>query len=436
MSKEHINLISLGCSKNLVDTELLMGQLQANHYTVSCNDENLKASTLIVNTCGFIGDAKEESIDTILRCIEAKKRGWTKQVFVMGCMTEKYKDQMQEELPEIDAFFGKFQGKQILERLSKNYKQDILEHRILTTPKHYAYLKISEGCNRQCAFCAIPSMTGKHTSKPIDALTREATLLAQQGVKELLIIAQDLSSYGLDLYGKQKLAELLEELVQIEGIQWIKLHYAYPTAFPYSILPVMAKHDKICKYIDIALQHSSDNILRSMKRGISRQQTETLLKRIRKEVPNIFIRTTLMVGFPGETKNDFESLLEFVKEMRFERLGAFAYSHEDGTYAFDKLEDTIPSQEKMKRLNTLMMLQQEIAEETAHTFLDKTIQVIIDKEEKEYFVGRTQYDSPEVDPEVYIKKSPSIKIGELYNIQITSTEAFELWGELTPLKEI
>lgn len=430
IKKERINLISLGCSKNLVDSELLMGQLLANDYEVVCDDENLKADTLIVNTCGFIGDAKEESINTILQCIEAKNRGMAKQVFVMGCMTEKYKDEMVKELPEVDAFFGKFQGKDIVARLGKNYKQDIVGVRMLTTPKHYAYLKISEGCDRKCSFCAIPSMTGRHTSKPIENIIKEAEFLAQQGVKELLVVAQDLSSYGLDIYGKQSLALLLEELVKVGGIQWIKLHYAYPTAFPYDILPVMAKYDKICKYLDIALQHSSDEMLKKMRRGITREKTEQLIARIRKEVPGIAIRTTLMVGHPGETDVDFDNLFDFVKKMRFERMGAFAYSNEEGTYAYSKYKDNIPSKIKMKRLDQLMELQEEIAEEIAASNVGKELKVIIDREDKEYFVGRTQFDSPEVDPEVFITKEKSISVGNFYNVKITATNAFELFGEL------
>lgn len=430
IKKERINLISLGCSKNLVDSELLMGQLVANDYEVVCDDENLSADTLIVNTCGFIGDAKEESVNTILQCIEAKKRGMTKQVFVMGCMTEKYKDEMLKELPEVDAFFGKFQGRDIVARLGKNYKQDIVGIRMLTTPSHYAYLKISEGCNRKCSFCAIPSMTGKHTSKPIEEIVQEAELLAQKGVKELLVIAQDLSSYGLDIYGKQSLADLLEELVKIDGIEWIKLHYAYPTAFPYDILPVMAKHDKICKYLDIALQHASDTTLKKMRRGITREKTEALINRIREEVPGIAIRTTLMVGHPGETEADFEELVDFVRTMRFERMGAFAYSNEDGTYAYEKYKDDVPSQIKMSRLDELMELQEEIATEIADEKVGQILQVIIDREDKEYFVGRTQYDSPEVDPEVYIEKQSDLKIGNFYAVEITAANPFELFGQI------
>ncbi len=362
------------------------------------------------------------------QCIEAKKRGMTKQVFVMGCMTEKYKDEMLKELPEVDAFFGKFQGKDIVARLGKNYKQDVVGIRMLTTPKHYAYLKISEGCNRKCSFCAIPSMTGKHTSKPIPEIVQETQLLAQKGVKELLVIAQDLSSYGLDIYGKQSLAELLEELVKIDGIEWIKLHYAYPTAFPYDILPVMAKHDKICKYLDIALQHASNATLKKMRRGITRAKTEQLINRIRKEVPEIAIRTTLMVGHPGETEADFQELVDFVRTMRFERMGAFAYSNEEGTYAYEKYEDDIPSQIKMSRLDELMELQEGIAEEIASEKVGQILQVIIDREDKDYFVGRTQHDSPEVDPEVYIEKQSGIELGNFYAVEITSATAFELFG--------
>lgn len=429
--KERINLISLGCAKNLVDSELLMGQLVANDYEVVCDDSNLHADTLIVNTCGFIGDAKEESVNAILQCIEAKKRGMAKQVFVMGCMTEKYKNEMLAELPEVDAFFGKFQGKDIVTRLGKNYKQDIVGVRMLTTPPHYAYLKISEGCNRKCSFCAIPTMTGKHRSKPIEEVVKEAELLAAQGVKELLVIAQDLSSYGLDIYGEQRLANLLEELVKIEGIVWIKLHYAYPTQFPYAILTVMAKHEKVCRYLDIALQHSSDAMLKKMRRGITREKTEALLARIRSEVPGIAIRTTLMVGHPGETEKDFEDLLNFVDKMRLERMGAFTYSNEEGTYAYEQYNDSIPSKIKIERLNALMELQQEIAEEYATSFVGKAIKVLIDREEKEYFAGRTEFDSPEVDPEVFIVKEKSINVGDFYTVKITSANAFELFGVLT-----
>lgn len=429
--KERINLISLGCSKNLVDSELLMGQLLANNYEVVCDDTDLHADTLIVNTCGFIGDAKEESVNTILQCIEAKNRGLTKQVFVMGCMTEKYKDEMLEELPEVDAFFGKFQGKAIVERLGKNYKQDIVGVRMLTTPTHYAYLKISEGCNRKCSFCAIPSMTGKHTSKPIELLVKETELLAAKGVKELLVIAQDLSSYGLDIYGKQSLADLLEALVKIQGIEWIKLHYAYPTAFPYDILPIMAKHEKICKYLDIALQHASSTMLGKMRRGITREQTEALISRIRKEVPGIAIRTTLMVGHPGETEEDFKELQDFVAQMRFERMGAFAYSNEEGTYAYKKYQDNIPSHVKMRRLDSLLDLQEEIAEAQTASLVGKSLKVLIDKEEEDYFVGRTEFDSPEVDPEVFVSKAAGIKIGHFYKVKITSSNAFELFGDVS-----
>ncbi len=426
--KERINLISLGCSKNLVDSELLMGQLLANDYDVVCDDENLCADTLIVNTCGFIGDAKEESINTILQCIEAKNRGMAKNVFVMGCMTEKYKDEMVEALPEVDAFFGKFQGKEIVARLGKNYKQDIVGVRMLTTPPHYAYLKISEGCDRKCSFCAIPSITGKHTSKPIEILVQEAKYLAQQNVKELLVIAQDLSSYGLDLYGKQRLADLLKELVKIEGIEWIKLHYAYPTAFPYEILPLMAKYDKICNYLDIALQHSSDFMLKQMRRGITKEKTKTLIEQIRKEVPGIAIRTTLLVGHPGETEQDFKELLNFVKEMRFERMGAFSYSYEEGTYAYEQYKDSVPPKIKMQRLDELMNVQGEIAEEVASSFVGQTLKVLIDNEEEDYFVGRTEYDSPEVDPVVYIEKTEHICVGNFYQVEIISANTFELFG--------
>ncbi len=427
--KETVNIISLGCSKNLVDTELLMGHLQV-HFEVVCDAPEYNQDILIVNTCGFIADAKEESINTILDCIDSRVNGNTKKLFVMGCMTERYKGEMEKELPEVDAFFGKFQFKDILAALGKTYQQDFLQKRVLTTPNHYAYLKISEGCDRKCSFCAIPAMTGSHTSISIDELVAQTEFLANQGVKELLVIAQDLSSYGLDLYKEQKLAELIERLTAVEGIEWIKLHYAYPYAFPTNILGVMRQNPKVCNYLDIALQHSSDKMLKKMRRLVTRQSTVELISKIRKEVPDIELRTTLMVGHPGETEEDFEDLKQFVQEMKFERLGCFAYSHEDNTYAEKKYKDDVPFKVKMQRLNEIMELQQNISAELTAKKIGKTIPVLIDRVEGEYFVGRSSSDSPEVDPEVFVTSQTPLEVGNFYQVAITDANEFDLFGKL------
>lgn len=428
MRKNKIDIISLGCSKNLVDSEHLIRQFQANGYTVEHNPARVNGEIVVVNTCGFIRDAQEESINTILSLGEAKKQGKIKKLFVMGCLAERFMHDLMEEIPEVDKFYGKFNWKEMLADLGKSYHDDIASERYLTTPKHYAYLKISEGCNRFCAFCAIPLITGRHKSVPIDDLLAEVRSLVAKGVKEFNVIAQDLSSYGLDLYGKMMLPELVDRMAQIEGVEWIRLHYAYPTQFPYEVLPVMARHSNVCKYLDIALQHISDKVLANMRRHIGKAETLELIERIRREVPGIHLRTTLMVGFPGEGEEEFNELKQFVREARFERMGAFAYSEEAGTYAARHYDDSIPQEVKDDRLQQIMDLQEGISQEIQDGKVGQTMRVIVDREDEDYYVGRTQYDSPEVDPEVLIGKDKPLKVGEFYNVTITEAMPFELMG--------
>ncbi|MBN9303057.1 MULTISPECIES: 30S ribosomal protein S12 methylthiotransferase RimO [Dysgonomonas] len=430
MKKNRIDVITLGCSKNLVDSELLMKQLLANGYTVKHDPDKPEGEIAVINTCGFIGDAKEESINMILEFAEAKKARKLSKLFVMGCLTERYMDELKAEIPEVDNFYGKFNWKMLISDLGKSFKQDIALERSITTPKHYAYLKISEGCNRTCSYCSIPIMTGKHQSRPIEEIEEEVRNLVVTGVKEFQVIAQDLSFYGYDNYKQAKLPELIERIAKIEGVEWIRLHYAYPANFPYDLLRVMRENDNVCKYLDIALQHVSDNMLTKMRRNISKQATYDLMKRIREEVPGIHLRTTLMVGHPGETKKDFEELLQFVNDMRFERMGAFPYSHEDGTYAYDNYKDSISDATKQERMDLLMSAQEKIAFETNEEKIGKTLKVVVDKEESDYYVGRTEYDSPEVDPEVLIKKNKMLNIGEFYNVKITDAQSFDLYGEV------
>ncbi len=430
MKKNRIDVITLGCSKNLVDSELLMKQLLANGYTVKHDPDKPEGEIAVINTCGFIGDAKEESINMILEFAEAKKARKLSKLFVMGCLTERYMDELKAEIPEVDNFYGKFNWKMLISDLGKSFKQDIALERSITTPKHYAYLKISEGCNRTCSYCSIPIMTGKHQSRPIEEIEEEVRNLVATGVKEFQVIAQDLSFYGYDNYKQAKLPELIERIAKIEGVEWIRLHYAYPANFPYDLLRVMRENDNVCKYLDIALQHVSDNMLTKMRRNISKQATYDLMKRIREEVPGIHLRTTLMVGHPGETKKDFEELLQFVNDMRFERMGAFPYSHEDGTYAYDNYKDSISDATKQERMDLLMSAQEKIAFETNEEKIGKTLKVVVDKEESDYYVGRTEYDSPEVDPEVLIKKNKMLNIGEFYNVKITDTQPFDMYGEV------
>ena len=426
MRKNKVQVISLGCSKNLVDSEHLLRQLQAAGYSIEHNPKRVDGEVVVVNTCGFIADAQEESINTILQLGEAKRKGRIGRLYVMGCLAERFMADLLAELPEVDKFYGKFSWPNLLSDLGKAYSSDLSGERVLTTPRHYAYLKISEGCNRFCAFCAIPLITGRHKSVPIERLLDEVRLLVAQGVKEFNVIAQDLSSYGLDIYGKMMLPELIDQMAQIPGVEWIRLHYAYPTQFPYDILPVMARHDNVCKYLDIALQHIADPVLDNMRRHITRQETLDLLERLRHEVPGIHIRTTLMVGFPGEGEQEFEELLQFVRETRFERMGAFAYSEETGTYAAQHLEDTIPDEVKHDRLDKLMALQEEISQEIQEQKVGQTLRVIIDREDEDYYIGRTQWDSPEVDPEVLITKEQPLTIGNFYDVAITQALPFEL----------
>lgn len=430
MHSNEIDIVTLGCSKNLVDAERLMRQLTAVGYRCVHDSDNPKGEIAVINTCGFIGDAKEESINTILQFAQRKKKHQLKQLYVMGCLSERYMQTLQIEIPEVDKYYGKFDFMQLVSDLGKVYQSDILSERVLTTPKHYAYLKISEGCNRMCSYCAIPLITGKHISRPIEDILTEAQWLVEQGVKEFQVIAQDLSYYGVDIYGECRLAELLQRLSDIKGVEWIRLHYAYPAGFPFEILPVMRERDNICKYIDIALQHISDNMLKRMRRHITKADTYALINRIREEVPGIHIRTTLLLGHPGEEETDVEELIQFVREMRFERLGAFAYSDEEGTFANRHYIDDIPQQTKLERVDTIMSIQEEIAASINEQKIGSILRVVIDREEPDYYIGRTEYDSPEVDGEVLISKDTTLAVGEFYPIHITEAETFDLYGEL------
>ena len=426
MRKNKIDIVSLGCSKNLVDSEHLMRQLQAAGYHVAHNPGRIDGETVVVNTCGFIADAQQESIDTILQLGEAKRQGKIRNLIVMGCLSERFRADLMEALPEVDRMYGKFDWKNMLADLGKTYRDDLASERYLTTPPHYCYLKISEGCNRFCAFCAIPLITGRHKSVPMDDLLAEVRHLTALGVKEFNVIAQDLSSYGTDLENRMLLPELIDNMAQIEGVEWIRLHYAYPTQFPYDILPVMAKRDNVCSYLDIALQHISDKVLTNMRRHISRQETLNLLARLRRDVPGIHIRTTLMVGFPGEGEQEFEELMDFTREARFERMGAFAYSEEAGTWAAQHLDDDILYEVKQERLQRLMALQEEISQDIQQQKVGQTLRVIVDREDEDYYIGRTQWDSPEVDPEVLITKEKPLAIGEFAQVRITEALPFDL----------
>ena len=426
MRKNKIDIISLGCSKNLVDSEQLMRQFEAAGYRVAHNASRIDGETVVVNTCGFIADAQKESIDTILRLGEAKRQGKIRNLIVMGCLSERFRADLLKALPEVDRMYGKFDWKTMLADLGHAYRFDLERERHLTTPPHYCYLKISEGCNRFCAFCAIPLITGRHTSVPMPQLLDEVRRLTKGGVKEFNVIAQDLSSYGMDLENRMMLPELIDRMADIEGVEWIRLHYAYPTQFPYDILPVMASRDNVCSYLDIALQHISDKVLTNMRRHISRQETLDLLARLRREVPGIHIRTTLMVGFPGEGEQEFEELMNFTRQARFERMGAFAYSEESGTWAAKNLDDTIPREVKQERLQRLMELQEGISLEIQEQKVGQTLRVLVDREEEEYYIGRTQWDSPEVDPEVLISKEQPLTIGEFTQVRVTEALPFEL----------
>ncbi len=426
LKKNKINVVTLGCSKNVYDSEILMGQLKANDKEVVHEEEG---NVVVINTCGFIDNAKEESVNTILDYVQKKEAGEVDKVFVTGCLSERYKPDLQKEIPDVDAYFGTSELPNLLKALGADYKHELIGERLTTTPKNYAYLKIAEGCDRPCSFCAIPLMRGKHKSKPIEDLIIEAGKLAAKGVKELILIAQDLTYYGLDIYKKRNLAELLQELVKIEGIEWIRLHYAFPTGFPMDVLDVMNKEPKVCNYLDIPLQHISDSILKSMRRGTNQEKTTKLIADFRQYVPNMAIRTTLIVGYPGETEEDFQTLKNWVKAMRFERLGCFTYSHEENTHAYN-LEDNVPEEVKQERANEIMEIQSQISWELNQEKIGNTFPCIIDRKEGNYFVGRTEFDSPDVDNEVLIDASKFyLKQGEFATIKIIEAADFDLYGE-------
>lgn len=430
LKKDKISVITLGCSKNLVDSEVMMRQLQHGGYDVNHDKWNKGRNIVIVNTCGFIDRAKEESVNTILEYAEAKNQGKIEKLYVTGCLSQRYKDNLEDEIPEVDAFFGTRDLPRLLKTLKVDYKHELVGERFLTTPIHFAYMKISEGCNRTCSFCAIPLMRGKHISRPIEELVEEAKKLAAQGVKELMLIAQELTFYGLDIYKKRRLPELLSELSKVEGIEWIRLHYAYPAQFPMEIIDAILENPKVCNYLDMPLQHAADNILTSMRRNITNAQTRELIQNIRQRIPEIGIRTTMLVGYPGETEEDFEQLKTFVEDMRFERLGVFTYSHEESTRAHG-LEDNVPQEVKEERAAELMSIQEGISEQLNQKKVGKTYKVLFDRKEGGYFIGRTEYDSPEVDNEVLVDaKKFYVRVGDFANVKITSAEEFDLYGEV------
>lgn len=432
MSHNTIDIITLGCSKNLVDSEHLMRQLEASGYRVTHDAEHPKGEIAVVNTCGFIGDAKEESINMILELAQAKEEGHLKKLYVMGCLSERYLRELAIEIPQVDKFYGKFNWKELLQDLGKQYDEHLRLERTLTTPRHYAYLKISEGCDRTCSYCAIPIITGKHKSRPMEEILDEVRYLVGQGVKEFQVIAQELTYYGVDLYKRQALPELVERISDIAGVEWIRLHYAYPAHFPTDLFRVMRERPNVCKYMDIALQHISDNVLARMHRNVTKEETYQLIEQFRREVPGIHLRTTLMVGYPGETEEDFEELKDFVRTIRFDRMGAFAYSEEEGTYSAQHYADDVPFETKQKRLDELMDIQQGISAELSAAKIGRQMKVIIDRAEGDYYVGRSEFDSPEVDPEILIKcqDSPSLQIGEFYQVRIIDAEDFDLYGEI------
>lgn len=430
MKKNKVDIITLGCSKNLVDSEHLMRQFVANGYRVEHDPSQINGEIVVVNTCGFIGDAQEESVNMILELGEAKKKGKIGRLFVMGCLSERFFKELENELPEVDRFYGKFNWKELISDLGKSYYREFASERVLTTPSHYAYLKIAEGCNRTCSYCAIPISTGSYQSVPMEDIENQVRRLVEQGVKEFQVIAQDLTYYGLDLYKRYALPELVERISDISGVEWIRLHYGYPSRFPYDLLRVMRERKNVCKYLDIALQHISDPVLSKMRRNITKQETYDLIRRIREEVPDIHLRTTLMVGHPGETEHDFEELVEFVRTVRFERMGAFAYSHEEGTYSFLHYTDDVDADIKQERLDTLMQIQERISAEINASKIGRVFRVIVDREEDDFYIGRTEFDSPEVDPEILIAKDRQLEPGRFYNVKIEETQAFDLYGKV------
>ena len=438
-NKSTIDFITLGCSKNLVDSERLMGLFESHGYHVTHDSDNPQGEIVVINTCGFIEDAKQESIDTILEFAQAKTEGKIKKVFVMGCLSERYLADLEAEIPEVDGWYGKFNYVDLLNHLETldglgnqaSCTSGRSWERVLTTPRHYAYLKISEGCDRHCAYCAIPIITGKHQSRPMDEILQEVRYLVSQGVKEFQVIAQELTYYGVDLDGKQHIAELIEQMADIEGVEWIRLHYAYPAHFPWDLLKVMRENQNVCNYLDIALQHISDSMLSRMQRHFTKAETYELIRKMREEVPGIHLRTTLMVGFPGETDEDFQELLDFTRWARFERMGAFAYSEEDGTYSAKHYKDDVPQEVKQQRLDRLMRLQQHISAEIEAAKIGQILKVIIDRTEGEWFVGRSEFCSPEVDPEVLIPISEQLTIGQFYDVKVTDAEEFDLYATTT-----
>lgn len=431
MKKNTIDIITLGCSKNLVDSEHLMRQLEEAGYHVTHDAERPQGEIAVINTCGFIGDAKEESINMILEFAQAKEEGLLKKLYVMGCLSERYLKELAIEIPQVDKFYGKFNWKELLHDLGKNYQEELHNERVLTTPAHYAYLKISEGCDRKCSYCAIPIITGRHVSRPMEEILQEVRYLVDRGVKEFQIIAQELTYYGVDLYHKQMLPELVERIADIPGVEWIRLHYAYPAHFPTDLFRVMRERPNVCKYMDIALQHISDNMLQKMRRHVTKEHTYQLIEDFRKEVPGIHLRTTLMVGHPGETEADFEELKEFVRKVRFDRMGAFAYSEEEGTFAANNYEDNISQEVKQARLDELMAIQQEISSELSAAKIGRQMKVIIDRIEGDYYIGRTEFDSPEVDPEVLIERNgEQLIIGNFYQVEIVNSDDFDLYGHI------
>ena len=430
MRKNTIDIITLGCSKNLVDSERLMRQLELSGYKVTHDSDDPRGEIAVVNTCGFIGDAKEESINMILELGERKRKGLLKKLYVMGCLSERYLADLESELPEVDHFYGKFNWTELLAELGKQYHPECADERHLTTPSHYAYLKISEGCDRRCSYCAIPIITGRHRSRPMEDILQEVRSLVEQGVKEFQVIAQELTYYGVDLYHERRIAQLVEAIAEVPGVEWVRLHYAYPTDFPMELLCVMREHNNICRYLDIALQHCADNVLSAMHRHVNSQQTYELIEKLRAEVPGIHIRTTLMVGHPGETEEDFKQLIDFVKWARFERMGAFAYSEEEGTYSALHYQDDITQEVKDARLSKLMRMQQAISADVQESKVGQTMRVIIDRQEGDYFVGRTEFDSPEVDPEVLIHADEGLALptGSFQWVRIDSADDFDLYG--------
>ena len=430
MRRNKVDIITLGCSKNLVDSEQLMRQFVANGYTVEHDPHKINGEIVVVNTCGFIGDAQEESIQMILDLGEQKKQGRIGKLFVMGCLSERFMQELVPELPEVDRFYGKFNWKELITDLGKSYYQDLAADRVLTTPRHYAFVKIGEGCNRTCSYCSIPIITGAYKSRPMEEIVEEVRQLTAKGVKEFQFIAQDLTYYGLDLYRRTALPELVERVSDLPGVEWIRLHYGYPSHFPYELLPVMRERENVCKYMDIALQHISDRMLKLMRRPITKAETYELIRRMREEVPGIHLRTTLMVGHPGETEEDFAELLDFVKQVRFERMGAFAYSHEAGTYAYTHYQDEIEQEVKQDRLDALMRAQERVSAALNEAKVGQVFKTIIDREEEDYYVGRTQFDSPEVDPEMLITKKKPLEIGSFYNVCVTGSEDYDLYGEV------